>query len=344
MTTFIFAFITPTEREKRIIEQTLGLPCGPSTFGIVDRLDNLIMLHYNTEKISELTRELDPETLIKILKIRGLVMDSNTGRIVCNSFGYTPDAIYDSLPTDTLKDVNGNDLSYMLSEETTEYSPALEGTMLRAWKYNNKVYFSTHRKINPIRSSFGNSKWFHEIYSYLEGPNGDALFNPNFSSSNITHCFLMCTKSLLIVSKINTGDGFITYLGPLVNDDNVNDNNTDMGSYWTGQVFELETNNTNIVYPKGDAKDRFIWVPTKLNKNQVNHVLSYGPFALDEHKNKIDHAASLLSVLRTGEPVMAIKKNVDTKKIISMCRIVPNCYLQKLEITDKNPNIFNRSC
>jgi hypothetical protein len=336
-------FLAPTAQEKEAIRKALGLVYSPSFFGIVDRVDNLIMIHYNKENVYNLYEEdVDPSVIVKILKLRGVIIDSEKAQVVSVSFGYTPDANYDYLPEDNMRDTNNNDISFLLDEDSTLYYPSLEGTMIRAWKYEGKVYFSTHKKINPVNSSFGSSPRFLDLYKTLNGPTGDELFNPEISSSNITHCFMMCHKSLLVISKIEVGDGFLMYLGKLNNQNpDTVQGDIDISSYWGSNAFQVEVNDDNLGYPSGDKDNAQLFVPTLLTKNQVNQVLSYGPcfFA----KERVDAAANQLSVLKTGEPVIAIKRN-NYQNILSMCRIVPQCYTDKILVTDQNPITFNRAC
>ena len=82
---------------------------------------------------------------------------------------------------------------------------------------------------------------------------------------------MMCHSSLLMVSKIDLGKGFVLYLGPLsINPEVVEESDISFGAR------KVVTTDQNLGYPK-NTTDMGIWLPNTLTKEQANQVLSYGP-------------------------------------------------------------------
>ena len=343
----IFKTVQMFPTEEKAIQRIFGVSRSPY-WGIIDRYEEekdnkkcYIMLHYNPELISDLIQYEEVSVAEKrvILNFRGVVIDvSEEGneKIVSVSFGYTPDIPLltdeDQIPEE-LFDTNHTPQSSFLKDSSVTIHPAYEGTVIRAWKYNNKVFFSTHKKINPVNSSFGKSEKFLALYDKLGGPSGDILFDVQQESSNLIHSFMICDKNLLFTSKIDVSDGFLVYLGQKSIDSKIVEK-----SYWKPQLSTVEVSEDDLGYPSGDKNNRCIYSPPFLTKEQADLVLKYG--SCYYAKSRID--TNKHSFLKTGEPVIMIKRDSEGNPL-SMCRIVPDAYYQKTKILDQNPNFLNRS-
>lgn len=121
----------------------------------------LYLLHYIT------VNNPNPEIMKNIGHVRGIIIDQNY-KIVCRSFGYTPE-----ITVDQFED----------KHQTQEYNlfPALEGTVLRLFYYNvdnqetgGHWMISTHRKIDGTDSRW-NGPTFGEMFNQLFNIKEDML-------------------------------------------------------------------------------------------------------------------------------------------------------------------------
>ena len=128
---------------------------------------------------------VDDDILNDIGNLRGVVVDVNNKKVVCRSFGYT-------------KSVVASDLS---EYQDLKVKIGYEGTVIRVFKHDGVVYTSTHKKLNPVRSRWGNSITFLEMYNNLNGPK-DELFDEKPYSPYV-YTFLVVHPQLLFASKIN---------------------------------------------------------------------------------------------------------------------------------------------
>lgn len=330
-----YSFLQPSELEKAAIKAVYGLQYNIAEFGIIDRLEHstgtYIMLNYNSDNLS---RENS-----KVLSLRGVILHVENQVVVCASYGYTPDVISNTMNVGSnIQDSLGNNVESYFNDPDVTYTPALEGTVVRYWLYKGSMFISTNRKIWPVNSKFGKSLAFLELLRILDGPSKEDLFGNEFLSSYITHCFMICHPDLTVTSKNNTGDGFLVYLGPLVNPRNgVLDPNIDDSTRYRAFVQQIQPDENSLGYPDGQDK---MYIPSTLNKREANEVLTYGPcfFA----KKSID--AVRLSInpnLATGEPVLAIKRD-SNGRIASMVRIVPSSFLKRINITKQDPVPLHR--
>ena len=110
-----------------------------------DQFENLKVYHYQ-----------DGTTDKSLLDIRGIIKatemvnDELVEKVVCKSFGYTPEVLVNDFE-------NLNALISPMVTYDTKFFKAYEGTILRVWNYNGKWFLSTHRKINASQSKWGHS-------------------------------------------------------------------------------------------------------------------------------------------------------------------------------------------
>lgn len=189
--------------------------------------------------------------------LRGIVVDINNKRILCKSSKYTYNVVLGKLPDKNdvvFNDENNQDIKINLNNVVIKYG--FEGSVIRVFKHNGKIYLSTHRKINARGVIWGNSPTFEEIYKQLGGLE-EELF-----SDNDCYCytFIMCHRDLLCASKIVINPGFLV----LLSIDKIKD--TDKLPYQFNTLKELPR---NIDKP-------FIYEPQPLTIKQANEHLKYG--------------------------------------------------------------------
>ena len=141
----------------------------------------------------------DPE----LQKVRGVIVDDETGKVVCKSFGFSPEVV-----ADDMEGLN-NLISPMLASDTVFFK-AYEGTVFRVWCYKEQWYLSTHRKINAMSSKWGHNDNYWVLFNRAllsccpaikqayEESNGmqDPLklflsSGPKTLASNKVYCFLL---------------------------------------------------------------------------------------------------------------------------------------------------------
>lgn len=93
------------------------------------------------------------EPLVK--RCRGVVYSGDT--LVSRGFSYTPEYSRETIP---------EDLSKFVKEHTAQcgFARALEGTIVRAFNYNDKWYLVTNRKLDAFKSRWSSKKSFGEIF------------------------------------------------------------------------------------------------------------------------------------------------------------------------------------
>jgi len=100
---------------------------------VLDNKDGLDLYHYTDCSVNS------PKEL---WNIRGVIFDTKSKIVVCQSFPYTPEYTVDTLP------------GLIIDYNASMFYNAFEGTVIRLFHHDNKWYLSTHRKIDAK-----NSKW-----------------------------------------------------------------------------------------------------------------------------------------------------------------------------------------
>lgn len=206
------------ENQRDIIER-LSLPDDVFDRRIIlitdssddDSEDNLVCLHYNQQKLPELTSGAlgyTIEEVFTILTVRGVIFDLDSKKIVCMSYPFTK--VLQMNSTDKLDEC----LSSLYKEENLyphgEFKECFSGALYRVYKHNGKVYASTHKKINASKSHFGRSRNFGDIFL-----KDQELFESlediyqNCDDDDI-HIFLLNDEDLLIDTRdVHTEDRVI---------------------------------------------------------------------------------------------------------------------------------------
>ena len=187
--------------KKEVIAPLLNLEAtGP--WDIVSETDTgLSMVHHKNDCDMDIYGAL-----------RGVVVDTNKGNVVCYSYPHSPKFV---LPYLELK--NGKiELSenICLNPEKIKIKPGFEGPLIHVFKHGGKVYRSTRKRFDPSKSRWGKSKTFEEIYWELNGPTDEVLFDPEKQYSPYCHTFIMVHPDMLVCTKYDVGSGYLVYLGP----------------------------------------------------------------------------------------------------------------------------------
>src|SRR5690606_30349517 len=90
--------------------------------------------------------------------------------------------------------------------------PIFEGVVLRFLKYKGKVYNITHRKINPIKSHWGSSGNFLDIYKLANGPSAEQLFDESKPNSSTVYNFLVVDSALLVGTRQKVHSPYVVLL------------------------------------------------------------------------------------------------------------------------------------
>lgn len=283
-------------------------------WSVIDTYENLALVHYN------------PKTdFQKFGHIRGLLLDTESGDIIADSFGYTPIAIYDEItPTDdavSITDVDGINHKFLLTDKDVYVKRVFEGVVIRVIWYNNKMYKITHKKINPVRSKWGNSKKFLDIYNESNGPTAEQLFDTTKPYSSTCYHFLAVDGSLLVATRQKVLAPYLVY----IESQEVCLQKPEEDVAKGVPTFEMIDKISGTVTTSG------IYNPKQLNINQVNRYLKYGYYgkfdAPDERQ-------------LTGESVIFYRK-VD-EVIVDVIKVHSRSYEWRSNLRGGNHNIVNQ--
>jgi len=311
----------------------------------------------NPEKQLYLVHYTQNSNMERFGELRGVVVDLVARTVVCRSFGYTPTATTSKLVVAEdghfhLTDQNFRE--HVISPDYVSIKLGFEGTILRVFKHGGIVYHSTHRRLNPVNSRWGNSITFLEMYSALNGPADDVLFNPKSDYSPYCHIFLMVHPDVLVATKQDVGPGYLVYLGPkqMWSTDyatcpykQVQEN----GALFPGvteEQFELDPR------PNAGYIDPELRVPPSVNilPPKITQPITFSPFNLDlEAANKhLQYGfydpfddSTLDPRLGTGEFVILYKKDLKGA-ITGLLKVQSKAYQWRSDMRDNNPNLLNR--
>jgi hypothetical protein len=194
------------EKIKDTISTILDVP-NTRSWEVIDQIPNegLYMVHYtNTADLTQYG------------ELRGIIVDINSKEIVCRSYAHSPIAVYSKLELNNnlLSIYDENGMIHEFNEKTMRIKRGYEGVMIRIFKHNNNIYFSTHRRINAINSKWGNSLTFKDMYKQLINIDPEEMFNPDEASSPVVQLFVLVHPDVQQVSKINLSKGgFPIYFG-----------------------------------------------------------------------------------------------------------------------------------
>lgn len=263
---------------RLIISEILNIPNNLQNWLIYDSIpeEGLYLIHYNGGF----------ET--KHNNLRGIIVDIKNKRILCKSSKYTHNVVLSKLPDKNnvrFIDTEGEEININLKE--VKIRCGFEGAVIRIFKHNNKIYFSTHKRIDAKTVKWGKSDEFYNIYKSLGGLD-EELFQEDTEGS-YCYTFIMCHKDLLSVSKINMQSGFLV----LLSKDKIKE--TDKEPYKFNSLYGLP----NII------DKPFILEPKDLTIEEANEILQHG--------FNIPNLSNIDQRLLQGEFIMIYLDNVNIK-------------------------------
>jgi len=283
-------------------------------WSVIDTYENLALVHYN------------PKTdFQKFGRIRGLLLDTESGDIIADSFGYTPIAIYDEINSIddqvSITDVEGISHKFLLTDPDVYVKRVFEGVVIRVIWYNSKMYRITHKKINPVRSKWGSSKKFLSIYDEAKGPTAEQLFDTSKPYSSTCYHFLAVDNSLLVATRQKVNAPYLVYIERQEVVLQKPESDIAMGVPTFPLIDEI----------KGTVNESGIYNPKQLNINQVNRYLKngyYGKFDIPDKRQL------------TGESVIIYRK-VD-ELIVDVVKINSTSYEWRSNLRGGNHNVAHQ--
>lgn len=199
-----------------------------------------------------------------------------------------------------------------------------EGVIVRIFKHEGTVYFSTVSKLNFNKSRWGNTKFFADMYMELGGPLSYELFSPDYKYSPVVHSFLVVHPELLNVCRGDIGAGFIVYLG----------------------YEEISKSNLPLPFPEDEIEPN-IWRPEKTTSNMqeaINSRILYTPssLTLEEANNHLKygfHSPFHIThpCLSNGESVHVTSTMLERKIVF---HVKSKAYLWRLSNRQEESNLW----
>lgn len=185
--------ITPALHKK--VTNFLVLKGIPEEFNdkwsIIDINDSLVMVHYNENfNPYDSTHEC-------LSKLRGIVIDTNTGLFLTHSYGYVEEIITNSLiseENDKYSFLNNKGEITSFDKSKVKFAVGYESTNLKFIKHNGKVYCVTSTRIDGSKSRWGDSKIFLSEFLRLSNINIENLFGSEKYSPYV-YSFLLVGQS-----------------------------------------------------------------------------------------------------------------------------------------------------
>lgn len=341
----------------------------------------LALAHYN-QYFDAYNRFHEP-----LRKVRGIIVDLKTGAIVCDSYGHTQslpcyepivEQITESTPNGTMQ-IATQIAMYINSVETAPEEPAkfnigrrtfdsgstklflgYEGVMVRVFKWNNEIFFSTHRRINAYNSDWGGRKQFFKLYQELNGPDLSSLFGEEHYSP-YCYMFLIAHDEIRLASS--TRDNRIVYLGmkkvwseetyageggpyysstPFVRYDIlVQELTSAFSSEHTHSLIVQPLVSVDIankfLFPKDFAKEIPRNVEYDAKENEI--IIEYGPNGVEEiYANVTRNVGD--ERLAGGDFIIMYTLNEQGQTVVY--RLESPAFEYRVTITDNDPNIYHR--
>lgn len=299
--------------EYQKVSTILGIPISDS-WSIVDKQGPLVMVHYEDNADMQTYGDL-----------RGVLVDIDEERVVVDSFGYTPTAITSSLEVSEdgnieIEDTDGKSHVFPVSE--CKIKRAFEGVVMRAIWYKGSGYLMTHRRIDPVRSRWGTSVTFVEMYNQAGGPTANQLFDLSKPYSDTCYNFLVVHPDLLVATKQHVEHAYIVCL-----DETKVRFETDPETSSPG-IFDVKKCQREL--PVHVTKN-FMHSPPELSVREANGHMANGYYLQD---NVEDPRMS------TGEAVMLYRYvNGEIVDIVKVCSVA---YGWRTMMRGNNPNIAHQ--
>lgn len=293
------------------IREILNLP-EIKGWSVADVSGDLAMVHYDEDADMTIYGHL-----------RGVLVDTDTGSVVADSFGYTPTAVASEIVAE-----NGNILvtdqdgiAHTFPLDDVIIKRVFEGVVIRAVWHKSKLHLITHRKINPVRSRWGSSKSFLTLYAEANGPTAEQLFDITKPYSNTCYDFLVVDKSLLVGTRQKVNSPYIVCLAQREMDIKRPAHEVAPGVA-TFAVDETVT---------GAVNESFILNPKQLTLAEANKHLKFGYY----NEFEVEDRRQL-----TGEAIIIYRMEHGSVKDI--VKVHSPSYEWRVTMRGNNPNISNQ--
>jgi hypothetical protein len=239
-----------------------------------------------------------------------------------------------------------------------------EGALIRIFKWNGQVFFSTQRRIYAVRSNWGGRTAFFILYKQLNGPDPESLFGPELYSP-FCYMFLIVHNEIRIASS--TRDNRIVFIGMKKVWDPAKYAHPGQPYAWSGEfqprlptpgrepsVFSPDTNRALIIQPSIDVAtaNKFLF-PNTFARSIPSEAAA---FKAKDHELVIDYNEDGTRVdeiyfqrmptqikderLSGGDFVIVYTRTPQGDTIVY--RLEPSSYEYRVGITGNNPNLYNR--
>jgi len=253
---------------------------------VIDHDEHLALVHYSKDG-----------NMAKHGNLRGVLVDTEVEAVIADSFGYTPTAI---LPELTVKDNNldivdneGVTHKFNLGEDELYIKKVFEGCVIRLVWHKSKLYRLTHRKIHPLKSRWGASKYFLTIFDEAGGPKAEDLFDITKPYSTTSYDFLVVDQQLLVGTRQIVNKPYVVYLTKRELDIKRPAEETAVGQFKSAMKPEIT----------GVVNGSFIHDPQSMTVPDANLFLKYGyydEFDADDIRQQTGEAVIIYSV-KNGE-------------------------------------------
>ncbi|AYV86085.1 MAG: putative polynucleotide kinase [Solivirus sp.] len=225
-----------SEEIKEICREALKLPAELNEFWSLlsfypreAEKPRLALVHYN--------EKFDPNKSahIPLFFVRGTVIDLKTKVVIADSYGHTErlpayseitkneegKIVFQTLRKVFMTNSSTENAKYTIGEivldpENTTFYVGNEGVILRVFKFDGRVFYSTQKSLYGETSFFGEvSNNFFQMYRRLYGPESrggsQELFNERHAFSPYCYVFLVVDNKLRLASS--TRDNRIVFIG-----------------------------------------------------------------------------------------------------------------------------------
>lgn len=375
--------------EKLFAEKVLKIPASlRNCWDIVDTFtevgdpeSGLLLVHYNEEYDPEL-RSHEP-----LRRVRGIIIDKQTGAIISESLGHdevlschgplTETKTSITFETEIRKYVNSfeaaPDERPKITVGTREFPKdktamflGYEGAIIRIFKWNNKIFFSSHRKIDAKKSGWGGRTIFLDIYKRLGGPPIESFYGDEITSP-YCHMFLIADNEIRLASS--TSDNRIIYLGVKKVWNEEEYAQEDGPYYYPGEFPLITPQFTSQISPFASGDVRPMLMQPAINVGMVNKFMFPNQFAPDvpptpeaiqygakEHEMVVDYSADGSRVneiyfrrmaqkmaderLNGGDFIVIFTQGANGETIVY--RLETLAFQYRVQITADDPNLYHR--
>lgn len=294
----------------RRVADILGMK-SISGWSIIDTYENLALVHYD-----------DDADMKECGHLRGVLIDTEKGDIIADSFGFTPTAVVDEIVEEDGKlCFVDNEQNKHVFNADANITRIFEGVVIRVIWFNNKLYRITHKKIFPVKSRWGNSKYFINLYEEAGGPVAEQLFDTTKPFSDTCYHFMVVDPSLLVATRQRVSAPYIVCL----------EKQTIKLSRDVGEIAPGKSTFETVDKIGGLVNKSMIHMPKKLTISEANkHLKSgyYKSFPVGDER------------LTTGEGVIIYHKENDV--ITKVLKVNSKSYDYRCTMRGGNPNIVNQ--